>query len=224
MNHHELHARAKSYLNRGLNGVVLLRHAHRQEIPEQAFGNEIPITEEGHRAALKWGNAFHALPFEKIESSPVLRCLQTAQCIQTAFKRKIDLNLSTLLGNPGIFIEDLNEAHHLFLSHTLFDILRNLVQGHPLKGMNKIANGVNLFLNEFLFKNSKLTLLITHDSIMIPICCYLFNSIDIEKYTPSFLEFALIFYDEEQLYCSFRDEEKIISRHKSFDSSSLKNN
>ncbi len=93
-------SQAQSYLNRGLNGVVLLRHAHRQEVPGQIVSNEISITEEGHQAAVNWGGVFSVLPFQKIESSPVLRCLQTAQCIQARLEKKIEIIPSPLLGAP----------------------------------------------------------------------------------------------------------------------------
>ncbi|MFI5343500.1 MAG: histidine phosphatase family protein [Chlamydiales bacterium] len=200
------------FLNRGLKGTILLRHAHRESIPNQSFGNEIPITPEGHQAAVAWGQTLCSLPLEIIESSPVLRCLQTAECLQIGFQKQIVVNSSSLLGNPGLFIADPKEAEQLFLNETLQDILKNLVTGVHLKGMHQISVGIARFFNELLFRKEKLTLLITHDSIMIPICCYLFESIDIQKYRPDFLEALLIFYDEDQLYCCFRNHKTNIAR------------
>lgn len=204
--------KVKSFFKQGQKGIVLLRHAHRENIPPHSFGNDIPITIEGEQAAIKWGRAQCQLPFERIESSEVLRCQQTAKCIQLGLQKQMSLNFSPLLGNPGAFVDDSKAAAELFTQFSLADIMKNLAKGCELKGMHKISIGVHRFLNELLFREEKLRLLITHDSIMIPLCCYLFQSIDIEKYTPDFLESVLIFYDENQIYCCFRNEKKIILR------------
>jgi broad specificity phosphatase PhoE len=200
------------FFKQGLKGIILLRHAHRENIPPQSIGNAVPITIKGRQAAIEWGKAQCQLPFEKIESSEVLRCLQTAECIQSGLRKQININFSPLLGNPGTFVDDPKAAEQLFKRFTLLEILKNLAEGCELKGMHKISVGVHRFLNELLFREEKLSLLITHDSIMIPICCYLFQSIDVRKYAPDFLEYVLIFYDENQVYCHFRNETKTISK------------
>lgn len=207
-----LQSQTDFFFKQGLKGTILLRHAHREDIPPKSFGNDIPITMEGHQAAFEWGRGQSTLPFEKIESSPILRCMQTADCIQKGSQRKITINPSPLLGNPGVFIKDPKEAEETFSHFTIMDILKYLVEGNPLKGMHNIASGTHRFLNDLLFKEEQLRLLITHDSIMIPLCCYLFDSMDIRKFAPAFLEPVLIFYDEDHLHCCFRGNEKIIKR------------
>lgn len=212
VNKEQLLFRAEPFLRQGLQGTILLRHAHRVNIPSHSFGNELSITSKGQQAALDWGRALSSLPFEKIESSPVLRCLQTADWLQKGLEKQFSVYPSTLLGNPGTFIADPGEAEKLFTDCSVQEILKNMVAGIHLKGIKPIFTGITHFFNEFLFRKEKLTLLITHDSIMIPICCYLFDSQDIQKYSPDFLEAVLFFYDEDQLFCNFRDEQTITSR------------
>lgn len=89
-----------------MNRVLIVRHAERPVIPPNEVGNELSITEEGVKATKGFGEIL-STPLVSVKSSPVLRCLQTAEILAKTLN--FDANLieeSKLLGDPGFFIED----------------------------------------------------------------------------------------------------------------------
>lgn len=58
---------------------LLIRHANRDKIPTGSFGNEVMLNETGKANALKFGEALSDLKISKIMTSPIGRCVQTAE-------------------------------------------------------------------------------------------------------------------------------------------------
>ena len=62
--------------------LLLLRHAERPPIPPGTFGNDLEITPAGRREAEALGRALaQGEPVAGVYSSPVLRCVQTAEAM-----------------------------------------------------------------------------------------------------------------------------------------------
>lgn len=194
------------FLNKGYQVSILMRHAHRFPLPENSFGNDIPITPLGQQTAIKLGEAICFLPIENIESSSVQRCIQTVDYLKMGLGKTIPSFNSSILGNPGVFIRDSVEAGQLFLNRPTNEILIDLIQEKELPGFYKFKEGCQFFIDYLYSKNEKLRLMVTHDSIMIPILCYMFCSSEILDYRPNFLESILFCYNKEHLICFFRSE------------------
>lgn len=75
-------------------------------IAEGDVGNAISITENGVRATREFAR-FLPTKIQSIHSSPILRCMQTAQLIAEVHDYSTsDIQSSRMLGDPGFFILD----------------------------------------------------------------------------------------------------------------------
>ncbi|GHT45132.1 hypothetical protein AGMMS49965_21820 [Bacteroidia bacterium] len=83
---------------------LLIRHADRNKIPSGSFGNEVMLNETGKANALKFGEALSDLKINKIMTSPIGRCVQTAEFIAKGYGQAIDIIETKALGAPGLRI------------------------------------------------------------------------------------------------------------------------
>lgn len=152
---------------------LLLRHSDRDDIPKGSFGNEILLNEKGIQNAISFGESLADKKINRIFTSPVERCIQTAEYITKGYGRSIEIIKTTALGAPGLHITDEKIAGDFFLKHGLQEIYKQFVQGKKLPGF---ASKKELYRNltTFIQQNSlpnQTTLFITHD---LPIAMYHF--------------------------------------------------
>lgn len=82
--------------------AILLRHSIRPQITEF---NDVSITKEGRILANEFGTLLGS-KFQSIYTSPVKRCVETAQAICEGAQKSLDIKLTKCLGDPGVFIDD----------------------------------------------------------------------------------------------------------------------
>ena len=86
--------------------LLLVRHAERPEIPKNTVGNEVMLTEKGKSDARRFAQSMPG-PVIAIQSSPIGRCMQTAEVIADVVGfQKESIIVSRDLGDPGFIIED----------------------------------------------------------------------------------------------------------------------
>ena len=86
--------------------VYLLRHGEREPIPEGEIGNDSLLTEHGLASSRDFGASIEGVVIQ-IKSSPIERCIQTAEMIAQASNfAESEIKQCTTLGAPGILIED----------------------------------------------------------------------------------------------------------------------
>lgn len=86
--------------------LLIIRHAERPAIQDGTVGNELALTSNGVHETKRLAKS---LPREilSIESSPILRCIQTAELIAEHHELPLtSIGRSNLLGDPGFIIED----------------------------------------------------------------------------------------------------------------------
>lgn len=83
--------------------AVLLRHSARPPLPPGDEGFDIPITDDGVRIARELGARLGAR-LRSLRASPLLRCVQTAQCLAEGARASLAVHTDTLLGHPGVFV------------------------------------------------------------------------------------------------------------------------
>jgi len=147
---------------------IFLRHADRYEIPAGEFGNEIELNELGFRRSLEYGKSLSKFKINKIFTSPVKRCIQTAEHIRDGIGRNIPIEITNILGDPGAFVEDGKLAGESFLTHGFEYCYESLLLQIPLSGNRNIFEGAEI-LNDFFEKNSEdkgINVFISHDMIV----------------------------------------------------------
>jgi bisphosphoglycerate-dependent phosphoglycerate mutase len=135
------------------NIACLIRHADRDEFPPNSLGNEVPLNPKGINNALQFGKKLKHFTIHKIFTSPVERCVQTAQLIQEGIEKYLPIIQAKELGNPGLHIQDAELAGKIFLQYDYPKIYQKFVHYQVLEGFTPHQtlkqNLLNLFLNKF---------------------------------------------------------------------------
>ncbi|MDM8549687.1 histidine phosphatase family protein [Desulfobacterales bacterium HSG2] len=196
------------------NAALLIRHSIRYPIPPGDFGNDIPLTPEGILLAEEWGRKLDR-HVGRIFSSPVGRCVETGRAVL----RGIGQNERTVHTDTALseaFIRDENAAGPVFMKHGPIRVINRLLRNIPIPGMVPVEQGVRRVMT-FMFANLSdtpcLNLHITHDGILAPVLCHLMgrDATDEESW-PRMLEGAFFWYEEPELFLSWRGTRWNISR------------
>ena len=187
---------------------LVIRHAEREDIPAGTFGHDVNLTTEGTRAAEELGTALSEYRALTVVSSPVPRCVQTAEAMLRGAGSTPQVVTDSRLGDPGAFVVDANAAGPLFLELPIPEIARRQLQdGTPLAGMRPTSEGVEILLElvtSALKKNGRLHVFITHDIILSVFVAALYGRHVDEIGWPDFLDGLLLWQREKRLHLSWR--------------------
>ena len=93
---------------------LLTRHSIREHAGEHVVSYRVPLTEEGEKLAKCWGGVLNR-PIHRVYSSPVGRCIQTAEHMLDGAAHAQDIQVELVLTEPGCFIKDITLAGPVFL-------------------------------------------------------------------------------------------------------------
>jgi len=180
----------------GADASLVVRHAERENIPAGTFGHEVNLTAGGTLAAEQLGAALSENRALTVVSSPVPRCVQTAQAMLRGAGTSAEVLTDRSLGDPGAFIVDAETAGPLFLELPIPEIARRQLQdAMPLLGMRPTPEGVEI-LQELatspLGDNGRLHVFVTHDIILSVFVASIIDSSLEETGWPGFLERLLL--------------------------------
>lgn len=147
---------------------LLLRHADRDEIPQGSFGNEILLNEKGKQNAQSLGAKLSDSKINRIFTSPVERCVQTAELLTKGYGKTIEILETTALGAPGLHIKDEKIAGQFYLQYGFDEMYKQFTQGKEIPGipnLNELNNRVTKFITENTTTNGT-TIFITHDMLI----------------------------------------------------------
>ena len=148
--------------------VLLLRHAHRHDIPNGEVGTHVGLTPEGeHRAT--WLGQWLGARIVAVRSSPVGRCVRTAECLLKGAGLNLGIVHDPLLGDPGCFSEQGDVAWQSFLTLGTEGVyLAQLQNSQPLEGFRPTHIGVDLLLSAVPDEMAPpgIHVWVTHDAIL----------------------------------------------------------
>lgn len=156
--------------------IYLIRHAEKTDSSVHA-----ELTKKGHDDSILFGEKLkiNNIKIDLIISSPISRCIQTAQMISKGYGN-IKIEESILLGDPGVFIHNGDLAMEVFKKYKLIDIINMQLSGKVLDGFNKIDAATKKLLS-FMEKQKGNTLYISHDAIITPFINYIGDNNSIEE-------------------------------------------
>lgn len=192
--------------------AVLMRHAEREEIPANEFGNDVVLTESGREACVALAKK---IPYaiRNLYSSPVKRCLQTAELF-LPFSKAVVVVQSSLLGDPGIFIKNFEQVHQHFMRHTPAYIVRQLLndQANPPGFCDSTELTVYQLINFLLTSSTQqgFSLFVTHDSILMVVLGILFTDIELNMLWPDYLNMLFVWREGNNLCLSYLEHDKKI--------------
>lgn len=191
-------------------GVVLLtRHSIREE-PRGGFaGYDVPLTPEGVALARAWGGALRR-PLHTVLSSPVGRCVDTAQAMLDGAAASLAVDRHHLLVEPGSFVRDLGAIGKLFLELGALGFANRHLAGDLAEGMLSPEEGtarVIALARNHVGPPGTISLLVTHDTILAAVIHTLRTTRSIgEGEWPQMMEGAFFWFDDEQVHWLWRGE------------------
>lgn len=166
------------------NGAWFIRHSDRDNPHQTAVKDDININHKGKQNAQLFGIKLQKHHINKIYTSPVYRCVQTARYISKGYGKNIDIEGTNQLGLPSLFVTDIDLARPFFSKNSAYDFYSFMIEGKTPAGFRSYNEAIDLLI-AFLKNNSNpkgITLFISHDVFVAPlvynICNKKFNKSD----------------------------------------------
>lgn len=187
---------------------LLTRHSLRENADQAIVSYRAPLTKEGVELARQWGSEI-TKPIAGIYSSPVGRCVETANALLAGAReelnpkpesKQIDVQISTILAEPGCFVHDINPVGPQFLRIGPVDFFNRHINEafegllSPREGSCNLLN----YLRSTQAHAGSLVVHVTHDTILAAFIYHLIESerIDDELW-PWMLEGTFLWFDNE---------------------------
>lgn len=187
--------------------AVLLRHSVRNRIPAGEVGNEVPITDDGERLATKLGEMIGSR-LRSLRTSPVLRCVQTAKCLNDGAGTNYVIRHDELLGEPGVYVIDNEIAWSNWerLGHD--GVMEHLAtSSEVLPGMalpDVAARRLVQHMLEAMGEEPGLHVFVTHDLLIVATVSRLLARALPKAEWPWFLEGAFFWRTSEGIHVEYR--------------------
>ncbi len=188
--------------------AVVLRHAEREGITSGAFGNDASLTRRGSDSAHRLGMGLSSRMMGVVNSSPLPRCMQTADATIAGAGWEANATPDRLLGDPGPFVVEPELAGRLFLDIGIEAIVRQqLADDQPPGGMRSTASGVKLVLRELAATlNGPASVFVTHDAVLAALVGHLYR-LPVDGFCwPDYLDALVVWPDSDRLRFLWRGQ------------------
>lgn len=185
---------------------LLIRHATRPEIPCGSFGNNLSITDEGRRQAKVMGQVLGSR-VRRLVTSPVLRCVQTAEAICRGAGAPGPVTTNCVLGDPGIWIADGDAVGDVFLEHGPQGVVARQLGGHAVRGMTPLEIGAKRFVDALVptpREPGAIDVFVSHDAVIAPLFAVLLGVQSLPEIWPGYLEGAFVGLGDDGLNVIWR--------------------
>ena len=194
--------------------VLLLRHSVRGHLPSGNAGYTLPITDVGQQLGHELG-AILGDRLCTLNTSPILRCVQTAEVLRDGAGIGIPVVRDNFLGDPGIYVLDIKRAGKVWKDLGHESLMAHLVSSNePLSGMARPDEAAR-FLVRHMFAVANRTpgihVFVTHDSLVTATAARLLKRPLGKDDWPWYLEGTFFWYDKDGLHTAYRDVEGIRS-------------
>ena len=173
-----------------------IRHAHRDAFDPNDWGHDISITSQGQESSRQFGRALARSRIETIWTSPIRRCIQTAEEIKKGFGIDVPNYSSSLLGDPGFMILDPKLAENAFQKYQLVEIVELLLGGKSIPGFCSVNIGCSRILRKLSENKHSNQIWVSHDINICILACWVFQRTHSENMMPGFLEGIEFSFDE----------------------------
>jgi len=193
--------------------IMFLRHAERDFSEDPLEDIKKQINGNGKKQAISLGKELLKRQSKIcfIKSSPIERCVETANAILEGARSNVKVLTSRILGDPGPFVSDDKIAFQTFLELGIEEIVRRQHENKPIPGFHDTKKGLKTLLEEFVKDMEKLDgvgLYISHDAIIAAFLGYLTGTaIDMDNWI-GFLDGVLIYKTSDKKYFLLSKEKK----------------
>jgi broad specificity phosphatase PhoE len=188
--------------------AVLLRHSVRDHLPPGDAGYALPITEAGVQLAWELGE-LAGDRLRTLHTSPLPRCIQTAEALRAGAAADIHIQQDRLLGDPGVFVVDGKRAITNWEEKGHEGVMACLVgQDAALPGMAAPDAAARFLVQHMLSvagNQPGLHIFVTHDSLVTATAArFLGERFGMSEW-PWYLGAAFFWRQEECIAGAYRD-------------------
>lgn len=188
--------------------VVLMRHSVRPPIPPGETGNELLLTEEGERLAAQLGETV-GRRLASLRTSPVKRCVQTAEALARGAGVHLDVAADRLLGEPGAYVANPELAWEQVWRRMAYEeIINAVVDGRPdLPGFARPRRAAGRLLEHMLEHATTpgVHVFVTHDSVVLPTAAHLLGRSLRKPDWPWYLDTVVIWREGDGYEIRYRE-------------------
>ena len=181
-----------------------IRHAHRNAFESNDWGHNVPIIPFGEKKSEQLGKTLAKSRINAIWTSPIKRCIQTAEKIKIGIGIDIPIHYSSLLGDPGFMISNPQLAESAFHKYKLVELIDLLLREESVPGFYSINTGCVRILKKLLVNAQSEQVWISHDMNICMLACWIFRSNQPENMMPEFLEGIEFSFDETGIFAYFK--------------------
>ena len=188
--------------------ALLTRHSIREEPSNRFATYEVPLTPEGVALAQALG-ACLPRPVSRLYSSPVGRCVATAEAIAEGAGLQLPVETRSTLVEPGSYVQDIAQVGGLFFKLGPLGFankhLRNEVRGvlSPQQGALQMLQ----HLRDGLGAPGTLSVHVTHDTILAAFIYFLRGQRELDQsHWPWMMEGAFLWFDDDVAHWLWRGE------------------
>jgi broad specificity phosphatase PhoE len=189
--------------------AILLRHSVRDDLPPGDAGYALPITPAGVAIAEQLGEMLGER-LKTLHSSPLLRCVQTAEALRSGSKINTSIVRNHLLGDPGAFVLDGKQAWVNWQESGHEAVMQHLVsEDFALPGMADPEPAAHYLVRHMLSvagSQPGVHIFVTHDSVVTAAAARLLGRVLGAEDWPWYLEGAFFWEDGDGLVTAYRDE------------------
>lgn len=195
--------------------ILIVRHAARPDILPNTLGNDVMLTDEGIEQSKLFASLISGQVLS-IRTSPIGRCVQTAELIAQATHFKLDdIEQCHLLGDPGFIIKDGDLAWQHWLNKGHEAVNLHLLSGTELwDGFYDLNDSVASIFSDIktLLSNSAdgVHLWVTHDTILATLAARIGDSKLTIQDWPDFLGYLEIKLNDEQIHVSYSQKPNLV--------------
>lgn len=192
---------------------VLLRHSVRDELAPGDIGYAHPLNALGEALARRFGAALRGR-LRTVHSSPLQRCLETAELLRAAAGAEGAVVEDRFLGDPGAYVVDAALARHNWETLGSAGIMARMAAGGPgLPGTRPPDDGARILLAHMLDTAAEVPgvhVFVTHDILLAITAARLVGPPRGGARWPRYLEGAFFWRDADGLHAAYRGRCRIL--------------
>ncbi|BCO29852.1 hypothetical protein MIZ03_4776 [Rhodoferax lithotrophicus] len=188
--------------------AMLVRHSIRDGIPDGTTGIDVPLNELGIYWCHELRKAMHGR-IKSVHSSPVRRCMQTAEILTQSATNECLVSVDRHLGAPGVYVLDEQMSWGNWLKLGNDGVIQHLISGEgALPGMADPSEAAHRLIKHMLASIASqpgMHVFVSHDSIVAPTVARVIGQKMTQNQWPEFLDAALIWRNENFIMVAYRD-------------------
>ena len=184
--------------------ILFTRHSLRERSDGQGFASyQLPLTPRGRVLAKSWGRwlASHlpySLDVDSI-SSPIGRCIDTAQLMQEGAGLERHIEHQSLLVEPGSLVTEPDIANRVFKEIGVLNFINRFLQGNLEGTKNAYQGGLDIL--SLFYQNQPqpghLMLAVSHDTLLSAFLAVMLDVVEIDwNDWPKMMEGVFLWFDD----------------------------